>query len=81
MNKQEFIDALLSKTEAKRSDAEKFLKGFWLVIEETLAKGGQVNFIGTGIFGTKQRKAQNPKTGEKLVIPETVIPTLKLEIS
>jgi DNA-binding protein HU-beta len=80
LNKSEFINSLAEKTQQKRSEIEKTINAFWSVITETIANNDTVNFVGMGSFGTKQRKertGQNPKTGEKLVIPAATLPYFK----
>ena len=49
-------------------------------IEEALARGDKVQLVGFGTFETKERAARvgrNPRTGDEIKIPATVVPGFK----
>ena len=71
MNKEEFINAITSKTDAAKVATKKFLNAFVDVVTETLKKGGDIRLVGFGTFKTTKRKAttgRNPRTGAKINI-------------
>ena len=72
MKKEGLIEALATKTGKSKAEAKKFLDAFEQVVEETLAKGDEVNITGFGKFYVRKRSertGRNPKTGEKMTIP------------
>lgn len=49
-------------------------------VQEELAKGGEVKFIGFGTFKTKERAeraGRNPQTGETITLPAKTVPFFK----
>lgn len=77
MNKSELIATISEKTNFKRKDVETTINTFWEVISDSLVKGEAISFIGIGTFSTKQRaarQARNPKTGDTIDIPATIVP-------
>lgn len=72
-SKKEFVQKLADRTGQSREVSEKvFLSILDLIVDE-LKQGNKIEFRGTFILGTKiqsERMAQNPKTLEKVVIPE-----------
>lgn len=72
-SKQEFIGKLCSKTGVSYKQVEKiFMEMLDLIVDE-LKSGNKVEFRKAFILGTKiqaERVAQNPKTLEKVTIPE-----------
>jgi DNA-binding protein HU-beta len=80
MNKVELIAQVAEKSGLKKKDAELAVNSFLETIEEALAKGEKVQLIGFGTFETRKRAARagrNPKTGEEMTIPESVVPAFK----
>ena len=81
MNKKELITSISEKTELTKKDVELALNAFIETIEETLENGEKVQLTGFGTFEPRQRKARtgrNPKTGEELEIPASVVPAFKV---
>lgn len=78
MNKMELIDALATKTELSRKDAENALSALIDVVTEKLKAGEKVAITGFGTFGTTDRKARtgvNPQNpSEKIQIPAMTVP-------
>lgn len=73
ITKKAFVDKLAEKTNIDpRIVNQVFLETLDLIVDE-LKEGNKLEFRGTFILGTKiqaQRQAQNPKTLEKVDIPE-----------
>ncbi|BDR74174.1 transcriptional regulator (plasmid) [Clostridium tetani] len=81
MNKKELITSMSEKTELTKKDVELALNAFIETVEETLENGEKVQLTGFGVFEPRQRKARmgrNPKTGEELEIPASVVPAFKV---
>jgi DNA-binding protein HU-beta len=77
MTKSEFVDAVAGKTDLTKADASRAVEAFLDTIQETLRRGGDVNFSGFGKFSVSQRGARqgrNPATGETIQIAATVVP-------
>jgi len=77
MTKSEFVDAVAGKTDLSKADASRAVEAFLDTIQETLRRGGDVNFSGFGKFSVSQRGARqgrNPATGETIQIAATVVP-------
>ena len=71
-SKAEFLKAVSEKTGMAQTDLSKALDGMIDQIENILAKGESVAFVGFGKFSVADRAARdgrNPKTGEVLKIP------------
>ena len=80
MNKSELIDALAAKTDSTKAAAGKAVDALVEIITAQVAKGNDVALIGFGTFKASKRAARtgkNPKTGEKLKIAATTVPTFK----
>jgi len=81
MNKAALIEALASKTNLTKKQAEEVLENMLELITESLKKGEEVILTGFGTFSAKTRHARkgvNPqKPNEKIDIPEVVIPKFK----
>ena len=77
MTKSEFVDQIASEAGLSKGDAGKAVDAFIDVVEETLKRGGEVNFTGFGKFSVSDRGARqgvNPQTGEKIQIPASKVP-------
>lgn len=80
MNKSELIDAIASKSELSKADADRAYKAMVEVISETLAKDEQISLIGFGTFLVRERSertGRNPRTGEEIKIAAAKIPSFK----
>lgn len=81
MNKKELISNVSEKTELTKKDVESVLNAFIEAVEESLEDGEKVQLTGFGTFEPRERKARigrNPKTGEEIQIPETIVPAFKV---
>lgn len=80
MTKKEFIEKYSEKTGLGKKDATKQFDAFLAIVEESLASGDNVQFIGWGTFETKvtkERMGRNPKTGEEIMIPSKKVVKFK----
>ncbi len=71
MTKTTLIEAVASKANLKKADAEKAVNAVIDVITEALIAGDKVQVTGFGTFEVKATAARagvNPKTGEKITI-------------
>ena len=79
MTKAELVDQIAQRAGLSKRDAEQSLKAFLETIEETLAKGGDVQLTGFGKFSVAQRGARegvNPRDpgGAKIAIRARKVP-------
>ena len=80
MNKQQLVEAMASKSELTKVDAEKALKAFIDTVTEELKNGGKVQLVGFATFEVAERaerQGRNPKTGEAITIPASKSPKFK----
>jgi DNA-binding protein HU-beta len=77
VTKQDFVDAVASKSGMSKRDASVAVDAVLDCITDTLQKGDSVTFTGFGKFSTSARAARmgvNPRTGAKVQIPATTVP-------
>ena len=77
MTKSEFVDQVASESGLGKGEATKAVDATLKVIEETLKRGGEINFTGFGKFSVADRGARqgvNPQTGEKIQIAASKVP-------
>ena len=77
MTKAEFVDQVAANSGLGKGDATKAVDAVLNTIEETLARGGEINFTGFGKFSVADRGARqgvNPQTGEKIQIAASRVP-------
>ena len=77
MTKSEFVDQVAEETSLSKGDASKAVDAMLKVIEETLSRGGEVNFTGFGKFTVADRGSRqgvNPQTGERMEIAASRVP-------
>lgn len=80
MNKSELIQQIATQCDISKKQAEAALSAFLSAVSGSLASGETVNLTGFGSFSVKQRPARtgrNPKTGESMVVPASVVPSFK----
>ncbi len=80
MNRKELVDALASKTDSTKADAERNIAALIEIITATLKKGDSISLVGFGSFEVRKRAARtgrNPKTGEELKIKASKVPSFK----
>lgn len=77
MNKGELIEKIADKANVTKKVADAALSAAVESIMEAVATGEKVTLVGFGTFERRDRKARegrNPKTGEAMEIPATVVP-------
>ncbi|MDG1153318.1 MAG: integration host factor subunit beta [Alphaproteobacteria bacterium] len=76
--KSEIIQSISNQNlNLSNQDVELIVNKIFAVISEQLSSGGRVEFRNFGCFDVKTRKAgmvRNPQTGEKIEVPEKLIP-------
>ena len=77
MTKNEFVDQVAASSGLGKGEAGKAVDAVLDVIEQTLARGGEINITGFGKFSVADRSARqgvNPQTGEKIQIAASRVP-------
>lgn len=80
MNKNELIRAIANNGGITLKEAACVLDGFIDTITQELKKGEKIQISGFGSFEIKTKPARegvNPKTGEKIKITASKVPTFK----
>jgi nucleoid DNA-binding protein len=83
MNKADLIEALSlnpATEHLSKKDLGLVATTLFDTIAVALGQGEEVKLVGFGTFGTRQRKeriGRNPKTGQTMTIPASVLPFLK----
>ncbi len=80
MNKTELINAVATKAEITKAEANKVVNAVFDAIYEGIAKEGKVVLPGFGSFEVRNRTARvgrNPRTGEQIKIAATRVPAFK----
>ncbi len=82
MTKSDLVEKLAEKIEyLTKKDCEAIVETVFENMKEALKKGDKIEIRGFGSFTIRLRKAKegrNPKTGEKVFIPEKKIPFFKV---
>ena len=81
MNKNEFIDAISTKTGLTKKDTKAAVDAVLETITETLAKKDSVSFIGFGTFSVKARNARTakvPGTDKTVDVAATTVAKFKV---
>jgi DNA-binding protein HU-beta len=80
MNKGELIDVVAGEAGLSKADATRAVEALLGAITKALKSGDQVSLVGFGTFVAKKRAARegrNPRTGEMIQIPASVVPGFK----
>ena len=80
MNRKELIDALATKTNSTKADADRSIAALIEIITATLKKGDNISLVGFGSFEVRKRAARtgrNPQTGAALKIKAAKVPAFK----
>ena len=80
MNKQQFAENVMARTDMTRAATERFINAFIDTVGDALAEGDKVQLIGFGTFETRERGARtcrNPQTGGTVAIPACKAPAFK----
>ena len=77
MTKAEFVDQVSAESGLGKGEASEAVDAVLKVIENTLKRGGEVNFTGFGKFSVADRGARqgvNPQTGQRIQIAASRVP-------
>ncbi|MBD2088961.1 HU family DNA-binding protein [Microcoleus sp. FACHB-1515] len=77
MNKGDLVDKVAEKANVTKKQADAVLTAALEAIMEAVSAEEKVTLVGFGSFEPRKRKARegrNPKTGEPMEIPETIVP-------
>ncbi|MYB14760.1 MAG: HU family DNA-binding protein [Rhodospirillaceae bacterium] len=80
MNRSELERRVAERTGLASSAAKGTVDAVFDVIAEALANGDDARVSGFGVFGTRARPARtgrNPRTGERVAIAASTLPTFK----
>ena len=81
MIRSELLQALAKENpELRAEDVERAVDTFFDEIAQSLASGGRAELRGFGAFSTRERdarKGRNPRTGEKVEVPQKRVPYFK----
>ena len=80
MTKPELIAQVAAAADTTKAEAERIINASLDTIQETLAKGESIQFIGFGNFEVKERAARtgiNPRTKQSITIPAKKAVTFK----
>lgn len=78
MNKESLVKEVAEQAGVTKVDAAKAVGAIFNTIQGSLKKGEPVSLIGFGSFKVSKRNARtgrNPRTGEPISIPETIVPS------
>ena len=77
MTKSEFVENVAQKSGQQKSQVSETVDAVLGVIEETLARGGEITISGFGKFHVAERNARegvHPRTGEPIQIAASKVP-------
>lgn len=80
MNRSELVAAVAEKSGLTKKDAEKAVVAAFEIVKEAVAGGKKVQISAFGTFEARERKARigkNPRSGEEVKIPASVVPGFK----
>lgn len=80
MTKAELVVNVAEKAGLDRKKAEKAVNAFVDTVKQALVEGDKVQIIGFGTFENRERSARtgrNPRTGEKIEIAASKLPSFK----
>ena len=80
MTKKEIVDEIAARTGLTQVDTKVVVECFLDSITDALVAGRRIEIRGFGSFGLNHRPARvgrNPKSGEKVHVPEKFVPHFK----
>ena len=80
MTKRDIAKAIAEAAGITLAEAREIVQRVFESIIETLVKNGRIELRNFGVFKVKKRKprqGRNPRTGEKVVVPERTVVTFK----
>ena len=80
MTKADIVDKVANGTGLTKLETEAISEGFLTTVIEALREGKGIEIRGFGSYKVKKknaRNARNPKSGQKVFVPEHFVPTFK----
>lgn len=80
MTKADLVERIADNVELSKKDSETVVNTVFRCIVEALAEGDKVELRGFGSFRTRNRQpriGRNPKTGDKVEVPQKKVPFFK----
>jgi DNA-binding protein HU-beta len=80
MTKADIVDKVALGTGITKLETEAIIEGFFNSVIESLKEGKGIEIRGFGTYKVRKRNARwarNPKTGEKVFVPEHFVPMFK----
>ncbi len=80
VTKADMVNVIADATGLTKVETEAVVNGFIETIKEALKDGQGIEIRGFGTFKVREKKprtARNPRTGEKVDIPNKFVPTFK----
>ena len=80
MNKKQFVERIVERTDSPKGEAEKHLEAFTTTVSEALKAGEEIHLPGFGKFYVREQKARegrNPQSREKMRIEARKVPAFK----
>ncbi|HRI47891.1 MAG: integration host factor subunit beta [Ignavibacteriaceae bacterium] len=80
MTKADLVDIVAQGTGLTKLETEAVIEGFFNSVIESLKNGKGIEIRGFGTYKVKKKNARfarNPKTGEKVFVPEHFVPVFK----
>ncbi len=80
MTKADLVDIVAQGTGLTKIETEAVIEGFFNSVIESLRNGKGIEIRGFGTYKVKKKKeryARNPKTGDKVFVPEHYVPVFK----
>lgn len=80
MTKADLVRIISQETGIIRKDVSIVVDAFLEAVKDTMQDGNHIEIRGFGTFKLKKRKprqGRNPKTNEKVPVPERLVPTFK----
>jgi len=80
MTKADIVEKVALGTGLTKLETEAIIEGFLNTVIQSLREGNGIEIRGFGSYKTKKknaRYARNPRTGEKVFVPEHYVPVFK----
>ena len=80
MTKAEIVNSISNAVGLTKVETEAVVNGFISTLKEALMMGHNIEIRGFGTFKVKKKKARiarNPRTSEKVEVPERYVPIFK----
>ncbi|MBU8975486.1 MULTISPECIES: HU family DNA-binding protein [unclassified Lysobacter] len=80
MNKAQLVESIAERSQLTKTQAEAAVNALVESVTQALKQGEVVTLVGFGTFEARNRAGRtgrNPKTGEDIAIPATIVPAFK----